>query len=322
LDLERALLPLLDHLATVPHSDAEWRQWRIARVAGGANNLLYRATDGQCDLAVKFTIRDERDRAGREYAALLALQRAGLALAPAPLYLDRDRYSQPVVVQTWLAGAVDRQPPASDREWQDLLRHYTAVHTIAPSTTPIALRPAVVNMRSARDGLGRIYQHLAAIPSAEQPAALRELIRRIERMPLPNWPTPALALCRVDANTLNFVRRPGRWASVDWENSGWGDPVFEIADMISHPAYAEVPAARWDWAIETYCELRDSAGAAVRIRVYVFLMHVWWAARLARMLYEVPRGRDRRLSERPRNWQADCQAKYERYLDLALSWQL
>src|SRR6187551_905801 len=99
-------LPLLDHLErSTAVVDGEWREWRIACVDGAGNNLLLRATSGTHDLAIKFTIRDARDRAGREYNALLALQQAGLKLAPAPLWLDRDSYTQPVIVQSWLEGA-------------------------------------------------------------------------------------------------------------------------------------------------------------------------------------------------------------------------
>jgi thiamine kinase-like enzyme len=313
------LIALLDHLAHAG-ADAEviWRDWQIARVAGAGNNLLYRATGDRLDLAIKFTIRDARDRAGREYAALLALQQAGLEIAPAPLWLDRDRYAQPVVVQSWLAGDVLAAPPSDDQEWQQLLEHYIALHTLTSAGAPqIALPPAVLNFASADDGLREIQRQLSCIPAAHQPAELRDLVREIQQAALPAWLPPPLVLCRVDPNTLNFVRRKPSWASVDWENSGWGDPAFEIADLITHPAYATVPAERWSWLIESYYARRGDTGAATRIRLYYRLMLIWWAARLARMLFEVPRGGDRRLVTRPDGWQADIRAKYERYLRLA-----
>lgn len=318
-DLSNQLIALLDHLAaTGPHAGGAWRGWQIARVAGAGNNLLYRATGGQLDLAIKFTIRDDRDRAGREYAALLALQQAGLDVAPAPLWLDRHRYPQPVVVQSWLTGDVLAVPPSDDQEWQRLLDHYLALHTLTPAELPgITLPPAVLNFTSAADGLREIRQQCSYIPVAEQPAELRDLVDAISRAALPAWPAPSLALCRVDPNTLNFVRRSPSWASVDWENGGWGDPAFEISDLITHPAYASVSAQRWSWLIEAYCARRDDPGTRTRIRVYERLMLIWWVARLARMLYEVPRGGDRRLVARPDDWQLDIQAKYERYLGLA-----
>jgi thiamine kinase-like enzyme len=310
-------LPLLDHLgSSTAVVEGEWGDWCITRVAGAGNNLLFRATSGAHDLAIKFTIRDERDRAGREYAALMALQQAGLAIAPLPLWLDRDRYAQPVVVQSWLEGTVLAAPPAGDDEWQRLLDHYLAIHTLTP-TSAIMFPPAVLNMHSAADGLGRIRQQLAYMPESEQPAALHELIRNVEAAQLPDWPAPPLALCRVDPNTLNFVRRPNAWASVDWENAGWGDPAYEIADLITHPAYAAVPNDRWEWLIDAYCAQCGDPGAVTRIHVDRLLMLVWWVARLARTLYEVPRGGDQRLVTRPAGWLEDMRAKYESYLALA-----
>jgi hypothetical protein len=45
----------------------------------------------------------------------------------------------------------------------------------------------------------------------------------------------------------------------------------------------------------------------------------WWVARIARYLYEIPRGLDARLVSRPPGWQEEMQAKYARYLRRALS---
>jgi hypothetical protein len=88
---EPLLRSLLDHLAFErPKADAHWHDWRITRIDGGWCNLLYRVTGPLGDLAVKFTIRDNRDRAGREYGALLALHRAGSSIAPQPILLDRN----------------------------------------------------------------------------------------------------------------------------------------------------------------------------------------------------------------------------------------
>src|SRR5689334_3052545 len=99
-DLAGNLLPLIEHLESRPAGEEAWREWQIAPITGGANNLLYRATGPAGDFAVKFTRRDERDRAGREWDTLRALDAARLDLAPrAVLYLP-DR-PLPAVVQTW-----------------------------------------------------------------------------------------------------------------------------------------------------------------------------------------------------------------------------
>lgn len=109
-----------------------WRDWHITRVTGGWNNLLYHATNDAHDLAIKFIVRDARDRAGREYSALLALQQARLNIAPAPILLERERYRLPVVVQTWIAGETRDAPPADDDEWMRLLEHYAALAQLTP----------------------------------------------------------------------------------------------------------------------------------------------------------------------------------------------
>ncbi|HMA37704.1 MAG TPA: aminoglycoside phosphotransferase family protein [Chloroflexia bacterium] len=309
------LRPLLDYLAAAqPAAAGPWAQWQVAPVGGGANNLLYRARDPDHDLAIKFTIRDERDRAGREYAALCALRDAGLALAPDPVLLDRDRYACPVVVQTWLEGPVAADPPGTDAGWGALLDHYATIHHLTPATLPSDLRPAVLSMTSATTGQARIHEQLSRIPPVAWPDGLAALVQRADTRAFPTWPPPRPCFCRCDSNTLNFIRRPAAWASVDWENSGWGDGAFEIADLMAHPQYQTVPPARWEWVSDTYCALRGERAAADRIRVYYVLTLLWWVVRFARALYEIPRGRDARLVARPAGWQDVARLQYDRYL--------
>ncbi|HET8632417.1 MAG TPA: aminoglycoside phosphotransferase family protein [Thermomicrobiales bacterium] len=313
--LEVALDPVLMFLAEdAPEAATEWRGWRVAPVGGGANNRLYRVTRGRDDLAVKFTIADDRDRAGREYAALMALRGAGLAIAPEPVLLARERYGRPVVVQTWLAGRVADEPPASDAAWGALLDHLAAVHTVTPAGTSLALPAAMLTARDAAEARRRIAEELARIPADAQPPTLRTLVARAERATFPAWPAPPLTLCRCDPNTSNFVRRDGPWASVDWENAGWGDPAFELADLLTHPKYRAVSSDRWDWVIEEYCRRLADPALATRIRAYAHLLLVWWAVRCARFLHDVPRGLDQRLAARPADWLGTMQAQYDAYL--------
>jgi hypothetical protein len=66
------------------------------------NGLVYHAVGPPGDLAVKFSARDERQRAQREYGALLALRQAGLDVAPAPVLLDVDFLTVVLVVKKFL----------------------------------------------------------------------------------------------------------------------------------------------------------------------------------------------------------------------------
>ncbi len=317
---EAILRPLLDHLGNNGDrpADGAWQDWHTAPIAGGQNNLLYRATHPLGDLSIKFTVRDERDRAGREYSALLALQRAGLHIAPRPILLDRTSYRQPVVVQTWIEGPVNAAPPSTEAEWESLVRHLAAIHTLTPARTHVRLEAAVTNANTAEESRQEVRQQAAHLPRQAQPASLRKLIDRLEVSQFPAWPDPPVALCRVDCNILNFIRCPECWASVDWENSGWGDPAFDVADLMAHAAYIEVPPSRWEWITDLYCSLVEDATASVRIQTYYKVLVVWWVARMARYLYEIPRGLDKRLVTWSEDWQEDkLVAKYDHYLSLA-----
>jgi len=317
-DREAIVRPLLDRLAKgdVPR-DGRWGDWRIRRIGGGRNNLLYRATGPLADLACKFTVCDAKDRSGREYGALTALQQAGLSIAPVPLLLDPTRYAQPVVVATWLEGEVSAGLPATEEEWRKLLEHLALVHGVTAERTQVRLPWATINACTVEEGKERVREQVARIPADARDASLQALLRRFEAFDFRGWPAAPVTLCRLDNNVTNYVRRPGLWASVDWEYSGWGDPAFDVANLITHVAYAEVPVSWWAWIAEAYQGLVADATAARRIQVYCPILVVWWVARLARYLYEIPRGLDQRLVDWPAGWQADIEAKYAHYLGLA-----
>lgn len=308
---------LLDYLATSPEN-GRFQFWQIEHITGSANNILYRATNAQEDLAIKFTIQDARRRAWREYNAFTAAREVGLDVLPEPVFLDEDSYEQPVVVAKWMEGEVSDAPPQTDDEWLKLIELYVKLRQITPQTTTRPIRKGIINFASVQEGLEQIQTQCEMIPKAHHPAILRKLLARLQTYSSrPSASASPMALCHVDANTLNFLRRPHGWASVDWENSGWGDPAFEVVDTMTHPQYMSVSDERWDWVVAKYGEMSGDDTAVARIRRTYPLMLVWWVARLARMLYEIPRGGDQRLVERPSDWQADIQMKLDWYAERA-----
>ena len=317
MDDTTALRPLIAHLAAHPPTADGWQEWQIRPVRGGSNNLLYRATRPGGDYAIKFTRADARDRAGREWDALRLLTAAGCDLAPQAVLLLRDEGLYPVVVQTWLDGSVRVEPPGDDAEWTQLVGHFVAIHALTPSDALLPLRSAVLTMHSAAEGITHIQEQVATLPSEAPPPALQAVVRRAGATAFPTWPAPALTLCRCDPNTRNLVRRSPAWASVDWENSGWGDPAFELGDLMAHPTYAAVPAARWDWLLNHYARLTGDEAVAERAQVYYRLTVVWWVARFIRAGYEVPRDLDTRLVAPPTDWVGENTAQTARYLDQA-----
>ncbi len=316
------LHPLVSYLAGLaepPEADqpVTWGAWQITRIGGGRNNRVYRASSGEIDVAVKLTSPGWLDRAGHDYGALQAVAEAGLDVAPPPLLLDRDRYPVPIVVSGWLEGAVGEDLPTGDGGWQRLVEHLLTIHTITPETTRIELDRQTLFMRNVAEAIGCIRACYEPIPVPDRSASLVKLAERLEAQAFPSWPLPEVGLCRGDPNIANMVRRPGRWASVDWEYSGWGDPASEIAGLLVHPAYLDAPAERLDWLQELYAGQSPDAGIGARIRVYRAILECFWVARFARMIYQMPRGHDVRLAPWPDGWLETIQGRYELYVERA-----
>lgn len=319
-------MPIFDHALLLllceqpPPEPGSYGEWMIAPVGGGANNRLLRASGPQGDYALKYMRNDARDRAGREYAALQALQQAlpsqTTPLAPAPILLERN-LPNPLVIQSWLQGDVLTAPPEHDSDWLQLVEHYAALQQICPEATTIAVQHSSWNASSVGEGRAVVHNHLELLPTHTISPSLLKLVARLDAWQAPDWPTPHPALCRTDANFRNFISRPGCWASVDWENSGWGDPAFEIADLITHAAYLGVPDWRWAWVRDRYAEFTCDSGVCQRIDCYVVILLVWWIVRLERYRYELPRGLDTRLAALPENWEAEVLVKQHHYWEAA-----
>ena len=282
-DLED-LRPLIDRLAAAkyPHAGALGR-WTATRVPRGRNNLVYRLDAGPLSVAVKFTIVDARDRAGREYGAMLAMAQAGLDIAPRPLGLIRDGLQHPAVVETWLAGPVSDEPPTIDGEWEQLVRHLAQIHRVTPESCAVSLPAAVLTMTGTVPGLAAVTAEVECLRPSGVPQEIAGLVRRMTAAPLPDVVGTAQCLCRCDTNIGNFVRFAGGWASVDWEHAGWGDAAFELADLMLHPAHQAVPPSRWLRVAEAYAACHHDEGLLARAEVYEVLLACWWAARFTRM---------------------------------------
>lgn len=305
---------LLKFLALArPQNALEWHEWHVTPVPGGANNLLYRIDRGAQKLAVKFSRRDKRKRARREAQALNALQSTQPPLAPRLLHYGHIMVDLDVTVQSWTPGEVSGQPPQKEEDWRALVAHYAALHSISHQQLPGTFLNAVLNADSHVGAKQLVFTQLSLIPTEAQPDTLRASIKKLDRRKAVVWPKPPKRFLRNDPNLLNFIRLPDGWISVDWENSGWGDPAFEIADLLAHPCYMSIPEQRRKWIVETYISFMEDEQAAERIQTYYEVLLTWWLTRLARMLYEVPRGLDQRLIERPAEWQVDIKARYEIY---------
>lgn len=321
------LAPLLTFLSTRPASAAELNRWRIKPVGGGWNNLLYHACGPEGDFAIKFSRRDARDRAGREFAALALLKECAPGLAPEPVLLDRDCCPLPVVVQAWIEGETSAILPSTLEDWRALAEHYAAIHdaAIEPSHGPFfpEIRPAALTFDSAIDAVQYVLKELASIPEAGWTPGLRRLAARFEERAgsFPRWSAPPHVFCRSDPNILNIFRHAHRpWQSVDWENSGWGDPAFELGDLLAHPCYKTASPEHIQAFMDACAALHPGDPTFMtRVRTYYAIIIVRWTGIFARYWYQ----RDHlppdstRLAQAPAAWWHSLPDEHARCLTLA-----
>lgn len=325
-DGEAELVSLIDFImAARPAEPVEWQGWEIGPVPGGRNNLLYRALREGRDLAVKITRRDARDRAGREYHGLALMAAHAPGLAPIPYLFDRDRWTQPVVVQAWLDGAAVEKIDDPDG-WSHLAGHYAALHRITPDRVEPALRaplrPAVLNFCTAREGVEYVLDDLDRLPEEARPPGLGELAVLLAQVSFPEWPTSPRVFGRCDPNLANFLQvGPARpWASVDWENSGWLDPAFELGDLMTHPCYRSAAPADWQQYLACCASLYPyDRHLITRMLSYRAILLVRWAVVFARFWYQRDHSRagHDRLVEWPDAWWQSLPFEFERYRQMA-----
>jgi len=280
--VESEVQAVVDYAARLPAEAGAhaWAGWQVRPLASG-NNRLWRVTRAADDWVVKLTIRDDRDRARREYAALTLMAHAAPGIAPTPLYLDPDTYEQGVVVQTWVAGTPLWSPPNDDAAWLKVVQAYARVHAArrpdgaawAASDEPL-LRPAT--LAEARAGAHSLAQQL---PPEGQTAPLAALLAALDALTLPDLPV-TWGWGHGDANIRNSVASEGGVTLVDWEYSGVTDPAQEIAKLMSHPAAAGAGEARWAWVAETYAALSGRPAMRERVQWFYALRLAWWSVRL------------------------------------------
>ncbi len=293
---------LMDLVARLHAAGADCRLdadgWRIERANQGANGLIYRAQSDQHDLAIKISARDARDRAGREFGALRALQRAGLAISAEPLYLGRNHPGLPgdAVMMAWLPGAALSEPPHAENRlwWLAILHALTSVYRAVPQSSGEPLRPAVMPVTHPADLLAMLARQAARLlryPSAAPVShrALPGLLRRAAKSVPWRWrsdPPRCLILC--DANPANFLFDGASIRLVDWENSGWADPAFDLGDLCAQPAYTGLPADHHAWLRHEAGGLLGDPSFADRAAVYARLMLIFWVINLTQKLVAPP----------------------------------
>jgi thiamine kinase-like enzyme len=304
----------------------------IQRVAGGNNNALYRIqADGQT-CACKLCVADERHRAAREYAALSALQAAGLDIAPEPLWLDEscELVPYPAIAYRWLDGQ-PLDPLISDEQLDAVLASVQLMHTLEPGQhgempdTWFHWFDFSRYLPELDEFVDQYGPWLAAhdLDGRELQERLAQLLDSLKRLVAETRVNSgraaiALRLCRADTSLANAIwGDDGRVRWVDWEYSGWGDPALELAEIRWHAAMTGLSQAQHDRLRRAYQRPRGDAGFDGRLAVWDRLVTTRWAFLLLRALWSAHNGPDRlRLSRTPAD-PAELRARLVRFIERA-----
>ena len=275
---------MLDELATIVArcyrdgtTSTELGGWVVTEAARGYNGIVFRARSADADLAVKVSQLDERDRAGREHDSFALLADRGVTVAPEPKGVVRSPGGIPVAVLLagWRSGnPVEQEPAPSSPVWRAIVEAYAAVHKVELDGANV--RAAVLGV-----DLPQVVGDMRRRAKAGGDTTSEPLIDAAERSIEPAPPTGrGRRLIHCDANLANVLIDGERTTIVDWENSGWGDPCFDVANIVMTPQFADRPFAGWEPLFATHAELLGDDALADRTRAHARVMAAWWVVRL------------------------------------------
>ena len=280
------LLDALEFGTQQSNSDQfSYQNWDFTQIFGGMNGITYRAENKSSGevLAVKIRKRDARKRALREFSALEVAQALSYPIAPKPisLHTDTPHLSGDVIISSWVDGVVlGDLSQTSISVWQKILDTLTTMHTITPQHAPL-LKDATLAIQSPDDVIAEIDRRFAKLPDGQLGVITKADIGTIFNNVKASRDktihhTDNLRFILCDTNPSNMIHTADGIVIVDWENSGWGDPTFDIADLLARPECDKLTDQTRQFILSYYAETMQSQASITRILEYEKLMLVFW----------------------------------------------
>lgn len=284
----KTLGPAFSALAGV--SDEAW----VTPLGQGWNNRLYVIQTVSGEYVLKVYPAGREERASREYDALKALEHTG-AVPTACLWDASAAFlDAPVLVYRKVPGRPIQGEVVTESDLERLADVVRRVHRVEPAQgTRLCV---VAGPSEPRECLGYVERELkgvSAMPLDRDPrlseaiGRLRELLRYAGLIDLKEalWRERRLRLCQVDHRLANVMKDgEGNVWLVDWEHAGLMDPAYEVASFLWHPDASALTLSHRDQFIHAYCERSEDPFCYEKIAVYLSLLPLQWAARLAALL--------------------------------------
>ncbi len=139
------------------------------------------------------------------------------------------------------------------------------------------LHDDVTGFTATFDPFERIDRYLAVLAEldASQPSEHAAVQREVEALRAIVESPPFTAPCHVDTYCLNFLDDGSRTLLIDWEYSGIGDPMWDLADFSRENSLdAEADAH----VLESYFRAAPSPAQVARFELYKPLCDLFWAS--------------------------------------------
>jgi hypothetical protein len=294
---------------------------RLSRVAGGANNRVYRVEAGSARVLLKVYFRsgaDARDRLGAELAFARFARARGIACVPRPLACDR---ALGLALFEWVEGAPFRAGgvgAAELRAAEDFLRALCAGRDVPEAHALPPASEACFSLAGHLRGAAGRLERLAALERGDALAGeaaelvarrLRPALERLaEELPReaaelgcgPEDPLPQAGRCLSPSdfgfhNALRTAR--GEVVFLDFEYAGWDDPAKLVGDFFSQPAVPVPPRFFERFSSALARLLPDPDWQLRRMRALLPLFRLRWCCILLNEF--LPGARERRAFARP-----------------------
>jgi aminoglycoside phosphotransferase (APT) family kinase protein len=264
-----------------------------ARFKAGANGRVAKVRFSDMFAALKLYPQDGRGRLRHEWSVLTNFPEPIRALAPRPIARSApgDRFE--FAVYSWVAG--EPLSALTDQvSVRRMLGYLETLHTRSRLTDGAAaetIPQSLLNERSVMHGQYGIGYQIDLVARHADPRAddLRCMFTRLlkESTDAGASPTTASVVCHSDSNPSNFLLSAEGVQAVDWDAGGLGDPVFELAELSSHPILPFLTDREWSAAIAAHYDALPPSWEAWFAH-YRKAMLIWWSARLIRQLHERP----------------------------------
>jgi Ser/Thr protein kinase RdoA (MazF antagonist) len=297
-----ALHPALEYLIDRMRTEQSFSVAEVEPIDPGVvhNNRLYQlqAVDGQ-RAVVKCYFRDDRHRLEREYDALSLLQVHGIKHVPKPLMRDDPSYAAVYSFEEGVTGTAANLTIAALEELAELV---ATLRRIRPGQPGATFRSAVPAAFSVVDGITRMRARLDAFrrfasstdvypvvrvaceswdPAGMITGLLDAIVRDIPQVELEAViPESTWGFAQGDLAPHNVLVRPGGHISLlDFEYSGWDDPVAPVAAFLTADTSLGLPEQGTAAFISAYREAAQLTDDEMRrFSRSRMLMELNWAA--------------------------------------------